>query len=285
MQIAAHLGFSSPSKFYNTGGRHNNGVPGVEGEFVETGHIIGAVGARFEKPGLMEHRHLVVTDQERNTPLDKIWAEHYGLDTFPTHVDAISDTSGRFVPLPDGNHLDMQVYKAIMKPRLQAIMDEANAKGTPDKPAYVHLVGLGTGVWSNCNGKNCEEIFAKVQLELYKEIVQAGDYTNVADLDFSHFFGRGKNILPPDSVQDINGKTLNIHYSENDPGAKSNADGDLGKKDKTLVTLFAWDGGSFPGNELFSDNLHGSGDPAAALFSDVVLAYAAQFANDTSQQL
>lgn len=286
MQIAANLSFSTPSKFYNKGDRDNQGIPGKQGTFVESGHIIGAVGARFEKPGLMEHRLCVVTDEERITPQDKLWAKQLGLKKLPNkaeaakqeEADALAIKNGaqiepRFIKLTNGDYLDMKVYKAIMQPRLEAILQEGNEKGAPPKePAYVHLVGLGLGVWCNCGGKDCSDTFAKAQLEIYKELLGTGKYSNIADLDFSWF---PPGISASDSEQvNVKGKTINLLYTKNDPGVKTPE-----KEGKTLVVVFAWDGGSFPGNEVFSDALKASGDPAAAMSSDVLIAYAALYAN------
>ena len=64
MQIAALIGVSTPTYFINNGARHNNGILGVSGAFQETGIYTGLVGARFEKTGLMEWQHMIVTPEQ-----------------------------------------------------------------------------------------------------------------------------------------------------------------------------------------------------------------------------
>lgn len=61
MQIAALLGVSVPTYFINDGDRNNKGIKAIPGSFEEQGVYVGLVGARFEKPGLMEWQHMVIT--------------------------------------------------------------------------------------------------------------------------------------------------------------------------------------------------------------------------------
>ena len=59
--LAALLGVSCPTHFINSGGRGNCGAHGAAGSFEQRGVYVGLVGARFEKEGLMEWRHMRVT--------------------------------------------------------------------------------------------------------------------------------------------------------------------------------------------------------------------------------
>ncbi|KAI9330146.1 hypothetical protein DFJ73DRAFT_900977 [Zopfochytrium polystomum] len=72
MQLAAFIGVSSPTAFFNAGRRDNRGVahsPDRYGDppFEPRGVYVGLVGARFERAARMEREYLVV-DRRRSTP-------------------------------------------------------------------------------------------------------------------------------------------------------------------------------------------------------------------------
>ena len=56
-----------PSYLINDGARSNRAQPGSPGSYEEQGVIVDMVGCRFEVPGKMEWRHMIVT-QQQNTP-------------------------------------------------------------------------------------------------------------------------------------------------------------------------------------------------------------------------
>ena len=73
--------------------------------FITQGIYVGSVGARFERPGLMEWAHMCVT-AEQNTPengyglsarddhsktkLLRIWANFYGMSEFPSYDEVLA---------------------------------------------------------------------------------------------------------------------------------------------------------------------------------------------------
>ena len=65
MALSALLGMSVPTHFINEGGRHNRGELSRQA-YEKSGIYVGLVGARFERPGLMEWQHLIV-EPEQNT--------------------------------------------------------------------------------------------------------------------------------------------------------------------------------------------------------------------------
>lgn len=276
MQISAFLGFATPTFFINEGDRNNNGVNGKKGTFIENGVYSGLVGARFERPGKMEDEHMIVrAPSPRNARKDEIWAKFYGLDRFPTLSD-VDKEPNRFIKLKDGEFLDLAVYKACMKKRLEAFMADAANRGSASKPAYIHLVGLGLGVWaphaSGQNAKFVQEVMKNIQFEVYQEIIKAGDFKNVSDLDFSYFFTADKPKI--NEFKDKNGHVVHLHFTNNNPAQITEE-----KKGKTLVALFAWDSNSFPGNEywLGPHYFAASGDPAAVCSSTAVDTFVGKF--------
>lgn len=268
MQISAFLGFATPTYFINEGGRNNQGQKAEDGSFIKDGVYAGLVGARFERQGHMEDQHMIVRDgPPKNSAKDRMWANFYGLDKFPTLADVKLDPN-RFISVGNGEYLDKAVYKACMKKRLESFMFDAAERGVGGKPAYLHLVGLGLGVWAPDQAK---AEMTKIQFEVYKEIVESGDFNHVSDLDFSFFFSDA-NKPNFNQIKDRNGHVINLHYTKNNPAQITDA-----KKNKTLVAQFAWDGNSFPGNEYWMGMLAASGDPAAACCSTMADTFAGKF--------
>ncbi len=67
--LNALLGFSSFSRFFNSGGRYNKGIAGHPDSFVRDGIVVGLVGARLQRPCTMEFQHIVVT-KKQNTVMN-----------------------------------------------------------------------------------------------------------------------------------------------------------------------------------------------------------------------
>jgi len=267
MQISALLGVSVPTYFINNGNRYNACRPGEAGSYQENGVYVGLVGARFEKPGLMESAHIKITagvNTPKNgygaepVPVDspkaqwlKIWAEFYGIDHFPTHTERAMQSG----ELARGDFFDKEIYKKRLEMSILPYLMDANARAAAaEKQAYCHVVGLGTGVWA-VPGVPQEEYM----LEVYADILANNDLPNIADVDFSYF--RPQSIAGIADGEKLNGKT--IHFSRRDPADK------LDDANKLLVAMYAWDGGSYAGNEYWLGSLTASGDPAAACCSTI----------------
>ena len=197
MQIAALLGVSVPTFFINNGSRNNSAIPGVSGTFEEEGIYIGLVGARFEKPGLMEWQHMVITPEQNNanngygpkadpsnpkTKLLALWAELYG-EAFATFKQAQADVSGRYISLRIPEYLDSVMYKKRMKMVIEPFLVDANERGkTTGKNVYCHVVGLGLGVWQKTS------VQAKLMLEVYADIIKSErELFYISDINFSWF--------------------------------------------------------------------------------------------------
>lgn len=65
-QLSAFLSVSSHSEFINSGDRYNAGKVEIDQDIERNGVIIGLIGARFERPGVMEFQDICVTE-EQNT--------------------------------------------------------------------------------------------------------------------------------------------------------------------------------------------------------------------------
>ncbi|HEV8051461.1 MAG TPA: DUF4804 domain-containing protein [Parachlamydiaceae bacterium] len=281
MAIAALLGVSVPTHFINNGNRYNLGEKDPTGAYEEKGVYTALVGARFEKPGLMEWQHMIITahqntefngygeklekqnlsQQNPQQQLLAIWEKFYG-HRFPTNEEATADQTGNYIPIGNGAYLNKAVYKERMRMSIETFLIDANQRGMEQgKKAYVHAVGLGLGVWQISPAQ------AKLMIEVYAETLSNCQLAHISDIDFSWF---------PDDCTDCGGianlnvftaeqNDIKIHFSKRNP-ADQLTSSDEGK---LLVASYAWDGNSYPGNEYWAGALSASGDPAAACCSTI----------------
>ena len=146
------------------------------GTFEEKGIYVGLVGARFEKPNLMEWQNILVT-REQNVPengygletstknkLLEIWSSFYGIK-FLTFEEAETDSTGRFIRLSPKIYFDSSAYKERIKMTIEPFLLHANQCGIEgSKKVYCHIVGLGLSVWLK------SPIQAKLMLEVYADL-------------------------------------------------------------------------------------------------------------------
>eukprot|EP00042_Codosiga_hollandica_P044190 m.430935 g.430935 ORF g.430935 m.430935 type:complete len:773 (+) comp56733_c0_seq17:701-3019(+) len=288
MAISALIGLSGPTFFINSGSRSNSGQPGGLGTFERTGIYAALVGARFERPGLMEYAHCIVTPQQNTaangygpdapsqlcrTMILRLWAEYYTIGGplgpyFPTFEEAnaqfledqaLPQHQQRFILLREGGYLNVRAYKERMIRSILPFLLEANLQAQMQhKQAYCHVVGLGLGVWM------VSPLQTVIMVQIYSELLQRHPFPSISDLDFSYFGSEAQSVFPNGELfQSPNGNCIRIRFSERDPASK------LSREDeqKLLVAMFAWDANSFVGNEYWKGMLTASGDPAAAACS------------------
>ncbi len=276
MQIAALLGISVPTFFINSGNRNNKAQPGTPGTFEESGIYVALVGARFQKPELMEGQHMLVTPNQNTaengygilpdqknlkTQALACWSRFYG-ESFFTYDEAQADTSGRFLKIAPNQYLDCCIYKKRLKMVIEPFLVDANERGKESgKSVYCVAVGLGLGVWAVHPAQTA------LTLEVYADILASRALPYIGDLDFSWFDKKYSNLAGVKNLEVFKTKhnTVTIHFSQGNPADKLTG-ADAGK---LLVAMYAWDGNSYPGNEYWGGSLNGSGDPAAACCSTI----------------
>lgn len=279
MGISALLSVSVPTFFVNSGSRGNQSVMGVEGTFQDSGILVGCVGARFEKPGLMEWKHMMITPEQNiaangygagnvaGFPLLHAWAKFYGKESFITFEEVKSlerdnpkTFNENYVNIY-GRYLDKAVYKSRMEKVVAPYLLEANNQAKlQGKQAHCVAVGLGLGVWEMSSAQN------QLLIDVYADCIAKLKLDAISDIEFSWFGKEGVGACAGkqhgEKVQD-NGNAITMHFTQSDPYRR------LPDQNKLLVAQYAWDSGSYPGNEYWKGMLTDSGDPAAACASSI----------------
>jgi len=276
MELSALMGVSVPTFFINSGSRRNCAIPSAPGTFEPEGVYIAQVGARFERPGKMEYRHMIITKEQNcaengygpnGSALLKLWAMFYGVRYFPTFEEVEqavqSEQTTIFLPLNDDEgYLHTGIYSRRMEIIAETFLLEANQRALDEnKMACCVIVGLGLGVWSVHPGQ------AQLVVDAYAKVLASVELSHVHSVNFSYF--RTSKIDSQAIAQGPNAHIRTI-FSKCDPAAAlQNPDDENSKGSQLLVAQYAWDGNSYPGNEFWGGSLDGSGDPAAACCSTI----------------
>lgn len=301
MLISALLGVSVPTYFINDGSRDNMGRTGHGNRpYEQAGVYVGLVGPRFEKPGYMEWKHMVVTREQntaangygpQETSLQKtntqeinnsnsqadsaaksvikrnpkavmldIWAQLYEIPHFVTFEQAQQDTTGRFLKINNNGFLDTLVYKKRLAFVLEPFLIDANARGQ-EAGQDVFCAAVGLGLGVWAISEIKIEQ-NKLTIQVYADLLEKLDLPRIANIDFGYFNSQAHNI---GLFKNCKNKNIKISFSNRNPAAKL-VGADAGK---LLVAMYAWDGNAYPGNEYWDGQLAASGDPAAACCSTI----------------
>ncbi|TPX69648.1 hypothetical protein SpCBS45565_g02328 [Spizellomyces sp. 'palustris'] len=259
MGVAALLGISAPVFFVNTGGRYNRGKWSEEGTFESNGIYTALVGARYEVPGKMEWRHTLAYQGQE--PLIHPWTMLY--DVHPLQEDLACLDPTLYAPISESVALHIPSYIRRIRIPLDNLLLDANDRARArNKRAYVHVVGLGLGVWQICQSQ------PRWFVQAAAEAIEAYRLPHVGVLNFSWF---PENIIECGGVKSgqqfrtDKGNDIRIEFSKRDPAQKL----ETRDQDMLLVASFAWDANSYVGNEYWMGMLTASGDPAAAACSTI----------------
>ncbi len=283
MRLAAFLMLFVPTHFINAGARDNEARLDPEDTHESKGIYVGMVGARFERPQAMEWSHMII-DPFQNTPENgyglnaspdnpktielNLWAKLYNSRigdrfTFPDYAEVMADieagnNTNRYHEIEHmpGYYLDTLVYKERLKLIIEPFLLESNQRAQAKQTtAYLHLVGLGLGVWQLTPHQK------KLMVEVYQELIAKHSLPHISDLDFSWFQNEYRSF----EIKDWDGHSINVYFSKRDPAAKLSPE----HAHKLLIAQYAWDSNAYPGNEYWLSCLTASGDPAAACCSTI----------------
>ncbi|KAH7025877.1 uncharacterized protein B0I36DRAFT_351824 [Microdochium trichocladiopsis] len=265
IMLGSLLGVSGPSYFINDGSRSNKARPGKPGTFEERGIIIGLVGARFERAGRMDsifclprsHGGAAAKPKSSTTDMD------------PRLVDVFRDwfcdaSGGQVLVNPAEKKFHAAMYKARMRISAEMLLLEASERArVAHRRAYVHVVGLGLGVWA-VHGVPQAQYYIETFTTVLKELGSTGILRHIAVLDFS-YVDAGSQAVADKVAAAAAAHGVKVRFSRRNPADRLYGT-DAGC---LLVVSYAWDGNSFPGNEYWMRMLDASGDPAAACMSTI----------------
>ncbi|XP_066996323.2 uncharacterized protein [Anabrus simplex] len=285
MKLSALLSVSSHTVFINDGRRKNRGIVAGPGERIEReGVVVGLIGPRLTRRGVNEFQEVFVT-KDQNTKRNgygsvpdetedggkyewrKIWAQFYGVENnLPSYDEAIKNYRAskkrvyqRFTELNERELFDNMVYQKRIAVSAETLLLEAEHRAvTAGTTAYVHVVGIGLGVWRGADHQEKEflDAFASCLKKLSERL------HHVSDVRFGWF-----KEVTCGGVGDggIIAGNIRLHFSPDPPHVQ------LKGKDtgKLLVVSYAWDSNALPGNEFWFGDLSTSGDPACACSTQV----------------
>ncbi|KAK9770502.1 hypothetical protein SCAR479_12869 [Seiridium cardinale] len=244
MMLGSLLGVSGPSYFINEGRRYNAAKAGKPGTFENRGIIIGLVGARFERADRMDS---VFCEPPVASP-----RQHHALSTI------FANCFGRRIN--GRRQFNHSMYKARMRITVDLLLREANERAkTAGKNAYVHVVGLGLGVWQ-VDGEQPE-----AYLEAFMDALDGfgAKMQNIGTLNFAYINVNKQTEDATKAAARPHG--IDVIFSRREPAATLPPE----KKNELLVLSYAWDSNAYPGNEYWEGSLVASGDPAAACMSTI----------------
>jgi len=288
MLFSALVMVSSPTLFFNNGNRNNRGKMSESNDFEREGVYIGCVGPRLEKPGYMEWKHMVITEEQNTsengygehadqdklqTKILNLWAEFYDLPnksffSWDEAKDNFNPKQDRFFAFnyePQKlAYFDKVVYKKRMQMILEPFIIDADFRGEEkNKDVFCHFVGLGMGVWTP-NGLP-KHVQQDVFVDLVIELIKKHNLTRVVNVDFSWFSNYTGGVRNEDVVLSKNNTKCKVTFSRRNPADKLTGE----NAGKLVVAMYAWDGNAYPGNEYWNGSLDASGDPAAACCSTI----------------
>ncbi|XP_040573104.1 uncharacterized protein [Lepeophtheirus salmonis] len=257
IKISALLGTSSHTLAINKGDRFNKGRVDADEEFVNEALIIGLVGPRFQKKGFMEYQDTIISNSKDVKPFGKdLYQRLYRVAKFSSIEEASEMNDDHMIRLKNDLYFDKIIYKRRIEITAETLLREANHRAEVlNKKAYVHIVGLGLGVWRLCS----EQL--QIYVDVFGNFISKNSLCQISDIDFSWI--SVKSVCGTPNNGTING--IKIHLS------KRNFFDVLPPQDKNklLVVSWAYDGNSYPGNEFWNGKLSGSGDSQAASSTQV----------------
>ncbi|KAJ8955912.1 hypothetical protein NQ318_005460 [Aromia moschata] len=165
IKLSVFLSVSSYTYFVNLGDRRNMAKYTADRENIQDeGVIVGMIGPRLKKPNVMEYQEIVINDKQNTSKngycslvtnsVHKLFSNFYEetcMDFAETmkFKATLPRTNSRYTDLKGKNTIfDNHLYYKRLAISIDTLLMEANYRAKlRDTTAYVHVVGLGLGVW------------------------------------------------------------------------------------------------------------------------------------------
>lgn len=270
IKLSAFLSASSYTYFVNKGDRKNMGkFENKRENIANEGIIVGVIGPRLKKQGVMEYQEIVVSKTQNTKSngygsaavggsIHKLLSDFYEEPCLDfDEVNNKIDGESRYYKLTANEIFDNRYYYKRLTVSIDTLLLEANHRAKEaGKFAFVHVVGLGLGVWRISKHQDAVymDAFAK------RISILGSKLSSISDICFAWIDQEKCGHCKDGDVFQIPNHSLGgikIHINKRNPHEKLNTD-------KLLVVSYAWDGNALPGNEWWSGKLGSSGDSAAA---------------------
>lgn len=278
IKLSALLSVSSYTDFINNGYRQNCGLVETDKKKIENeGIIIGMIGARLNRREFMEFQDIVLAEKqnvasngygpnpesfdddeiEKKFQYRSLWNKFYEEQSLL--FKSVKKDNVRFGNSKNSKDIfDSLLMKKRYTISFDTLLLETESRAAKEgKQAYLHVVGIGLGVWKVCDQQ--EKIFMDVFEQRIKYLLPK--LKHISFIDFSWFkldksgeIENGNKIKSSDHPDG----GIKIIVSKRSPADK------LNKNNLLLVVSYAWDGNALPGNEYWMNMLKSTSDSATA---------------------
>uniref|UniRef100_A0A1I8Q239 Uncharacterized protein n=1 Tax=Stomoxys calcitrans TaxID=35570 RepID=A0A1I8Q239_STOCA len=281
VKLSAFLSISSHTDLINNGTRKNYGI--IEKDLCKIereGVVIGLIGSRFQRPFAMEYQDIVISPQQNVSErgygqqeptngslqgkLDyrKLWEKFYEEPSF-LYKEVRKDQKrfGDVEKIHSAEIFDNVVMKKRFTISFDTLLLEAQARASNlNKQAYVHIVGIGLGVWRYAEQQ--ELIFLETFGQRVRHLLS--NLNNIGVLHFSWFnlsqWGDLKHNGFIESKTHPKGGIITLMENRNPADKLKEPE----FENMLLVISYAWDANALPGNEFWQKHLADSSDSSNA---------------------
>lgn len=260
IKLSALLYVSTHSEFINNGQRANVGrVEPDKSKIEREGVIMGLIGSRFERENVMEWEDILIT-KEQNTEergygekggdqrlrdYRRIWREFYEEPQNFCYNDAKVD-NGRFIKLDRGSvKFDTVLMSKRYAISFDALLLEAQARAVAaGKPAFIHVTGIGLGVWRIAPQQ--VDIFIDTFVQRLRALSKQLTHIGIVHFAWFHLASLCSAIPDGSRIEEPTHPTGGILLQTSDRNPADKLDVDM-----LPIVTYAWDGNALPGNEYW----------------------------------